>query len=250
MAGNRLGRLAALLLAVGFLGACASVPEYSRDDRDPFESYNRAMFAVNDAVDRAVVKPVAQGYKAATPQPVQNSVGNFFSNLLEVRNAFNNVLQGKLHNAASDVTRLIMNSTFGVLGLFDVATPMGLEKSQEDFGQTLGVWGVPAGPYVVLPMLGPSSVRDAPSRAVDMSLNPVIHADIGDKRYALLALDIVHIRARLLSTERALDEVATDRYMAIRNAYLERREFLVRDGAPSSDQQLDFLRELEEDGMP
>lgn len=250
MAGNRLSQILALLLAVGLLSACASVPEYSRDDRDPFESYNRAMFAVNDAVDRAVLKPVAQGYKAVTPQSVQNSVGNFFSNLLEIRNAFNNVLQGKFHNAASDVTRLIMNTSFGVLGLFDVATPMGLEKSQEDFGQTLGVWGAPAGPYVVLPMLGPSSVRDAPARVVDWELDPAIRAGVGDERYALLALDIVHVRARLLSTERALDEVATDRYMAIRNAYLERREFLVRDGAPSSDQQLDFLRELEEDGMP
>lgn len=235
-----------LLVPVLLLAACATVPPESRDDRDPFERYNRSMHEFNDNVDRAILKPVARGYVAITPQPVRTGVGNFFSNVNDVLQVFNNTLQFKFHDAASDMTRLIMNTSFGVLGIFDVATPMGLEKSNEDFGQTLGRWGMPAGPYLVLPFMGPSTVRDAPAMYVDAEVWPITHMDDHTLRNSLIVLDVVNIRARLLSTERTLDELGDDRYMVIRNAWLERREYLVRDGAPT-EAQYDMLRELEED---
>nr|WP_274521515.1 VacJ family lipoprotein [Ectothiorhodospira lacustris] len=234
-----------LLLTVLLLPACATVPPESRDPRDPWEGYNRAMFQFNDAVDSAVIKPVAEGYERYAPQPVQTGVTNFFSNLRDVVNMANNTLQFKFHDAASDLTRIIMNTSFGVFGLFDVASPMGLEKSNEDFGQTLGRWGVSSGPYVVLPFLGPSTLRDAPARVVDGVTHPLYYYDETGVRNALLVVDIIDMRAGFLPTERALEDVATDRYMALRNAYLQRREYLVRDGAPGEDQ-YDLLRELED----
>ncbi|ANB02701.1 VacJ family lipoprotein [Ectothiorhodospira sp. BSL-9] len=241
-----MGGILTVLLACAFLiTGCATVPPESQDPRDPWESYNRAMFQFNDAVDRAVLKPVAQGYDKVTPQPVRTGIGNFFSNLGDVHNMANNALQFKFHDAASDLTRLIMNTSFGVFGLFDVATPMGLEKSNEDFGQTLGSWGVPSGPYFVVPFRGPSTVRDAPAEIVDARIHPLYYHDDVAQRNVLVGLRLVDIRAGLLPTERALEGMAMDRYMAIRNAYLDRREYLVTDGAPS-DAQRDLLRELED----
>ncbi|MGM0676103.1 MAG: MlaA family lipoprotein [Pseudomonadota bacterium] len=239
------GVLSALFACALLMTGCATVPPESKDPRDPWEGYNRAMFQFNDAVDRAVLKPVAKGYDKVTPQPVRNSIGNFFSNLGDVHNLANNTLQFKFHDAASDLTRMIMNTSFGLFGLFDVATPMGLEKSNEDFGQTLGTWGVPSGPYFVVPFRGPSTVRDAPAELVDGRIHPLYYHDDVSQRNSLVALRLVDIRAGLLPTERALEGMATDRYMAIRNAYLDRREYLVTDGAPS-DAQRDMLRELED----
>jgi len=239
-----------LVLLVAALSGCASIPSEDRHPGDPLERYNRAVFTFNDGLDRAILKPTAEVY-AEFPQPVRTGVGNFFSNLDDFRVAFNNVLQGKFHNAASDTARVMFNSTFGILGLIDVASPMGLPKHNEDFGQTLGVWGVPAGPYLQLPFLGPSSARDAPAMVVDFYTNPRNYT-LGDQRelrdnfWTLLVLDVVHTRAGLLATEDLLAAYSDDRYVAVRDLWLQRREFLVRDGEVADDDTwLDELDELE-----
>lgn len=240
--------IAVLLIAV--LSGCASIPSEDRHPDDPFERYNRAVFAFNDSLDRAVLKPTAELY-SELPQPVRTGVGNFFSNFDDFRVAFNNVLQGKFHNAASDTARIMFNSTFGVFGLIDVASPMGLPKHNEDFGQTLGAWGVPSGPYLQLPFLGPSSARDAPARVVDFYTNPrnftlsEEHA-LRENFWVLLTLDLVQTRAGLLATEDLLAAYSDDRYVALRDLWLQRREFLVRDGEVGDDDTwLDELDELE-----
>jgi phospholipid-binding lipoprotein MlaA len=236
--------------AVLALAGCATVPSEDRHPADPFERYNRAVFAFNDGLDKAVLKPTAEAY-SELPQPVRTGVGNFFSNLDDFRVALNNVLQGKFHNAASDTARILFNSTVGLFGLIDVASPMGLPKHNEDFGQTLGVWGMPAGPYLQVPFLGPSSARDAPAMVVDFYTNPRNYT-LGDQRHlrqnfwSLLVLDLVQTRARLLSTEELLAMYSEDRYVAVRDLWLQRREFLVRDGeAMDDDKWLDDLDELE-----
>jgi len=239
-----------LVLLVAALAGCASVPSEDRHPADPFERYNRAVFAFNDGLDRAILKPTAEVY-AEFPQPVRTGVGNFFSNLDDFRVAFNNLLQGKFHNAASDTARIMFNSTFGIFGLIDVASPMGLPKHNEDFGQTLGVWGMPAGPYLQIPFLGPSTARDGPAMVVDFYTNPRNYT-LGDQRalrdnfWALLALDVVQTRAGFLATEDLLAAYSDDRYVAVRDLWLQRREFLVRDGeVVDDDTWLDELDELE-----
>ncbi|MCA1790666.1 MAG: VacJ family lipoprotein [Thioalkalivibrio sp.] len=245
-----LSRLLAALLLAGLAG-CASVPTEDRHPADPFERYNRSVFAFNDGLDRAILKPTAEAY-SELPQPLRTGVGNFFSNLDDFRVAFNNVLQGKFHDAASDTSRILFNTSFGLFGLIDVASPMGLAKNNEDFGQTLGRWGVPAGPYVQIPFWGPSTARDAPALAVDFYTHPRNYSfsaggrELRDYWGALLVLDVVHSRAGLLSTEAVLASLSEDRYVALRDLWLQRREFLVRDGEPANDEAwLDDLDELE-----
>lgn len=227
------------------LAGCASTPREDPHPRDPWEGYNRAMFKFNDAVDQTILKPVAEGYEKGVPQPVRTGIGNFFSNLNDVVILFNNLLQLKGHDAASDLTRLIMNSTWGVFGIFDVATPMGLEKNNEDFGQTLGAWGVPSGPYLVLPLLGPSTLRDTPARVVDVVTSPLYYHDDSAQRNIASGVNLVHQRASFLATERAMEDMITDRYAALRDAYLQRRDYLVRDGEHDTQASEDMLRELE-----
>lgn len=235
-----------VLLASG----CASLPEQTRHPQDPFERYNRAMFAFNDQVDRAVLKPVASAY-AELPSPVRTGVGNFFGNLGDVPILLNNVLQGKWEAAASDTLRVMVNSTFGFFGLLDLASPMGLTKHDEDFGQTLGFWGVPAGPYLQLPFLGPSTLRDAPARWVDAQVDPLdaTAQPSQDAQLAARVLEGVHRRATLLPFEAALPSLGEDRYVAVRTLWLQRREFQVRDGAAVTDDtwhtELDTLEALE-----
>jgi phospholipid-binding lipoprotein MlaA len=241
--------LAGMIRSVGIglaalaVTGCATVR--SPDPRDPWESYNRAMFEFNDAVDRGVFKPVAKGYRFITPKAVDRSVTNFFANLDEIPTAANNALQGKFTKSAQDVTRFVYNTTFGVAGLFDVASHMGLPKNEEDFGQTLGVWGVEPGPYFVMPILGPSTVRDTSGRFVDFWVKPSRQIEDNNTRYAMYALELTDTRADLLDVEELVSEVAFDRYVAFRNAYLERREFLVYDGRPPQSEQDDLLKELE-----
>ena len=240
----RLMAAVAVLVLVG----CATVPNEERHPFDPFERYNRAVFAFNDGLDRAILKPTAEAY-SELPQPVRTGVGNFFSNLDDLRVALNNALQGKFHDAASDVSRFLFNSSFGLLGVIDVASPLGLAKNNEDFGQTLGYWGIPAGPYLQIPFLGPSTVRDGPALVVDFYTNPRNYT-IGDQRelrdywVALALLDIVDTRAGLLSTEEALAALSEDRYVALRDVWLQRRDFLVRDGEAAGDDV--WLNELDE----
>lgn len=202
------------------------------DPRDPWEKWNRKVFQVNDALDRWALRPVAKGYQKITPQPVRNSVRNVFNNLSEPKNLANNLLQGKLHAAGVDTSRFLFNSTFGVLGLFDVASKMGLQRNSEDFGQTLGKWGVGSGPYVVLPLLGPSTLRDAPALVPDYYLGPYPYTEPDRARYGMAVVDVVSKREELLSAESL---VMGDKYRFLRNAWLENREFKVQDGQVEDD---------------
>ena len=236
-------RSVGLGLTAAALSGCATVQ--SPDPRDPWESYNRAMFEFNDAVDRGVFKPVAKGYRFVTPDAVDRSVTNFFSNLDDVPTAMNNALQGKFTQSMQDVSRFVYNSTFGIAGLFDVASHMGLPKHEEDFGQTLGVWGVQPGPYFMMPFLGPSTVRDTGGRFVDFWAKPSRQIEDETTRWSMYALELTDRRASLLDVEEIVTEVAFDRYVAFRNAYLERREFLVYDGRPPQSEEDDLLKELE-----
>lgn len=196
-------------------------------DADPWEGFNRAVFSFNDTLDRYALKPLAQGYQAVTPDFVETGVGNFFGNLSDVGSIANNLLQGKGDAAGQDLARVVFNSTIGLAGLIDVATPMGLPEHDEDFGQTLGYWGLSSGPYLVLPLLGPSSVRDGIGLIPDSLLDPVGEVDHVRTRNALYATRIIDTRAELLAAEHLLNG---DRYSALRDAYLQRRAFLVNDG--------------------
>ena len=209
------------------LTACAST---NAPPADPIEGINRATFAFNDAADKVVVTPLAKGYRAVTPDFVRAGIANAFGNVADVGNAVNNLLQGKVGEALSDVGRVLVNSTIGVLGLHDVASPMGLEKHNEDFGQTLGKWGVPSGPYLVLPLLGPSTLRDGPARLVDQYWSYGKAIDHARTRNEVTGLDIVRIREELLATSKTLDDASLDRYQFLRDAYLQRRLNQVHDG--------------------
>ena len=219
-----------LLGALGALGGCATT---GGNSGDPLEGYNRAMFKFNDGVDKAIIKTVASGYKAVLPEFARTGVTNFFSNLGDIWIGVNNVLQGKIGAGASDFGRFAINTTAGILGLFDVASNAGLEKHNEDFGQTLGRWGVGSGAYVVLPFLGSSSVRDAFSRfAVDWHGDPLWYVGNVPTRNELLGVRLVNERANLLDIGQMAEEAALDHYAYVRDAYRQRRRSLVYDGAP------------------
>ncbi|THF61718.1 MlaA family lipoprotein [Pseudothauera rhizosphaerae] len=222
-------RAGALACGVAVLSGCASTP---RNPDDPLEGFNRAMFTFNESVDKAVLKPVAQGYDYVAPKPVKIGVGNFFSNLADPWIGLNNMLQGKPAEALSDWMRFLFNSTFGIVGLLDIATPAGLPKHDEDLGQTLAVWGVGEGAYVVLPFLGPRTVRDAAALPVDLSGNQAWRLDHVSTRNAFRALDVVHTRAGLLGADRTLEESTFDKYAYLRDFYLQNRRYKVHDGNP------------------
>lgn len=217
------------LFATLILTGCAS-PGGKSNPKDPFEGFNRGVYRFNDTMDKAVLKPVAQGYDKVTPKPVQNMVHNFFSNLDDVVVTFNDLLQLKFAQAAADGTRVIVNSTFGVFGLINVASR--LEKHNEDFGQTMGYWGVSSGPYIVLPILGPSSVRDGIGLYGDTYIGPISNLDNIAQRNQLYIAKGIELRASLLDTEKVVDDTMLDRYSFIRDAYLMRRQSLVYDGDP------------------
>jgi phospholipid-binding lipoprotein MlaA len=218
------------LLAALLLAGCAATGE--TNPRDPWEGFNRKSYAFNDAVDRAVLKPVAQGYEKVVPAPAREGVNNFFGNLEDIGTSLNNILQGKPVEGINDFGRFIVNTTFGFFGLWDVATPLGLEKHYEDFGQTLGVWGVGSGPYLVIPLLGPSTARDAPAKAVDPSWYYSNAVDSNGVYWGLWSLDKVRERANLLKAEGVMAEAALDKYSFIRDSWLQRRRSQVYDGNP------------------
>ncbi len=191
-----------------------------------------AMLLIAKVIDKYTLKPIAKAYQRVTPDPVERSVDNFFNNLSEVGTMVNSVLQGKLHNAAASSARFVWNSTLGLGGLFDVATGMDITAHTEDFGQTLRTWGVPAGPYVVLPILGPSTVTDSVGLVGDYFTSPVYRFDWPDHRprTAAVSLNVINTRVQLLSTEKLLQNATTDEYSFVKSAYLQHREALVRDG--------------------
>ncbi len=216
-----------VVCSLALLVGCAST---NAPPADPLEGLNRATFQFNDAVDKAVLEPVARGYETVTPQFVRSGISNAFGNVGDVATGLNNLLQGKPGNAASDIGRVIVNSTLGILGLFDVATPMGLEKNNEDFGQTLGKWGVGSGPYLVLPLMGPSTVRDTGGRVVDSQVSYSKLIDHVPTRNEVTGLNIIHIRAELLNAGKTLEEASLDKYQFLRDAFLQRRLSQVKDG--------------------
>lgn len=218
-----------LAAATLLLGGCATNPA---NPDDPLERYNRAMFSFNEGVDRAVVRPVAQVYDTVTPRPVRNGVGNFFGNIEDLWIGFNNILQGKVGDGMSDWMRFAVNSTFGLLGVLDVASEMGLQKNDEDFGQTLAVWGVGEGPFVVLPFLGPRTTRDAFATPVDAYGNLYMYVEDVPVRNSLIALRLIHQRAGLLPFDRTVEEASTDKYAFVRDFYLQQRRYKVYDGNP------------------
>lgn len=240
----------ALMVCALSLGGCATGP----NPKDPWESWNRNVYEFNQAVDRVALKPVAKGYTKVVPPPVRGGVSNFFGNFRDVTSAINNLLQFKLGNALSDVGRVVINSTVGLFGVFDIASPLGLDRHGEDFGQTLGYWGVGAGPYVVLPFLGPSTVRDSAGLVGDYFTDPEFYLFESDALgWSVFGTRIVNVRANLLEAEGVLDQAAIDRYAFLRDAYLQRRTNQVHDGNPPGATREDgaprrkTLKELEEE---
>lgn len=221
--------LTVLVCTLGLLNGCATAGNLN-NPKDPIEGFNRAIFALNDSVDKAIVKPVAQGYVVMVPSPLRTGVANFFGNVDDAFIGVNNLLQGKLPEALSDIGRVVINSTVGIFGLIDVASEAGLEKHDEDFGQTIGRWGVADGPYVVLPLLGPRTLRDAVAQILDSKTDPVAQLDRVPARNTLVASRGISLRADYLSTDKIVDEAALDRYAYIRDAYLQRRRSKLYDG--------------------
>ena len=201
-------------------------------EEDPWESINRPIFRFNDFLDTYALKPLAQGYEAITPQFLEDGIHNMFRNIGDVGNLANDVLQAKPRAAGVDTARLLMNTTLGVAGFFDLGTKMGLQRNDEDFGQTLGHWGVGSGPFVMLPFFGPSTLRDAPSKYVDSYTKPYRYMNDIPARNMAYGLDVIDTRASLLSAEKL---ISGDKYVFIRNAFLQNREFKVKDGKVEDD---------------
>lgn len=218
--------LAASLLLVG----CASAP--SANPKDPWESMNRSVASFNDKVDDNVLKPVATGYRNVVPDLIQTGVRNVFNNLADMWSTVNNLLQLKPLNTAESLGRVVVNTVFGIYGIFDVATYLKLERHPEDFGQTLGYWGVPNGPYLVLPLFGPSTLRDGASLPVDFAVSPTQYINDIPTRNQVFALRLVSKRAELLKSGNMLEEASIDKYSFTRDAYLQYRRSQIYDGNP------------------
>src|SRR5574343_473459 len=232
LSGMRKGRSWALggLLAL----ACVSGAVAEENPRDPYEGFNRSMFAVHEAIDKYAAKPVAQVYDNTVPLPVKASTGNFFGNIGDLWIGVNNALQGKLVDASVDISRLLVNSTVGIFGLFDVASELGLEKHEEDFGQTLAVWGYRDSAYLFWPLIGPRTVRDTGGWLVDINTDPTWGTTRKSVavRNSLLAVRLVDVRASLLPADKVVEEAALDKYAYVGDAYLQRRRNQIYDGRP------------------
>ncbi|MDP9043956.1 MAG: VacJ family lipoprotein, partial [Pseudomonadota bacterium] len=235
---DRLGCLVVCVALLG-LGGCATTTtsQFVKDARggpgarlDPWENWNRKVFAFNEGLDQYLLKPVATGYSKVVPQFVRRSVDNFFANAADGWSAVNNVLQGKAEPAFNDVVRFTTNTVFGIFGILDIASEFGLEHHYEDFGQTLGHWGFGPGAYIVWPLIGPSTVRDSLALPLDRAASPAIFIHDGKYQFSLVGLQIINTRANLLGASQVLDDIALDKYTFIRDAYLQRRRSLIYDG--------------------
>lgn len=244
-------------LIIGLNSGCAAV-HGPPNENDPLESYNRAMFSFNEGFYDYVLDPVVDVYQTILPDFVQTGVSNFFNNLDDILVMFNSLLQFKLRDFAHTLMRFLFNTFFGIFGLFDVATPMGLPKLNEDFGQTLGSWGVPAGPYFMQPFLGPSTIRDTLGDYVDWQYMDPIHLQVDDTRtrYGLIGLKAIDTRKSLIKVDNVVTKSTVDKYAFIRDAYLQQRQYLVYDGdpprekpsfEPSSKEDLELEDELEKE---
>jgi phospholipid-binding lipoprotein MlaA len=236
----------AALLAT--LAGCATTTA-DRDPRDPWEGWNRKVQKLNDTLDDYVMKPVAKGYKAVTPSILDQGITNFYNNVEDVGVIGNDVLQFKVRQTGQDIGRFLVNSTVGLGGMVDVASKMNLPKHNEDLDQTLGVWGIPSGPYLVLPVIGPSSPRGVVGVAGDSMSNPINWVSPVVYPWTTGALRIVDQRADLLSATRIIDEASVDRYEFIRNAFFQQRNYLIHDGNPPLDPELEREMELDIEGL-
>lgn len=228
---TRISYCAAALGAALALSGCAT----GSNPRDPLESYNRAMFSFNDKLDQVVLKPVATAYQDTLPSFVQTGIGNFFGNIGDVWTAVNNLLQGKLENGMTDIMRVAVNSTMGFLGVLDIGSEAGLPKHKEDFGQTLGTWGVKSGPYFVLPVFGSSTIRDTAAFPVDLSADLWSYKDPVNVRNIGTGIRMIDQRAALLGASSLIEDAALDKYVFTRDAYLQRRQSLIQDGRSKKD---------------
>ena len=225
-------RHALCVLASLALAGCATVQTTSKDD--PFEPWNRAMYDVHQVVDGHFIKPIAQAYVDTTPKPVQHGIHNFFQNLDDVVSVINDFLQWKLDKAGNDMGRVMINSFFGLGGIIDIASDAGIERGDEDFGQTFGVWGIPQGPYLFIPVLGPTTVRDGTGLIVRAYASPLSYVIVDvPTRNILYGIGFLDYRAQALDAEKLVDQASIDKYTFIRRAYLQRRAYLVRDGRPA-----------------
>ena len=225
-------RQCALFCIASVLVGCASIPAgVQPSPQDPWESFNRSVFEFNEGLDAYVLKPVVTGYRFVLPEFVRDGIYNFFSNYSDIYTALYNLLQGKPGDAFNDFMRVVVNTTFGLGGLIDMATPGGLEKHKEDWGQTLGVWGVPAGPYVVLPFFGPSNVRDTFGTAADLESDYLFRLlpDVA-LRNSLTGLRVVNARNTYYEAGDLLDGAAIDKYSFVRDAYIQRRQYQINEG--------------------
>ena len=241
-------RCVTLILLSGLISGCAtSIPAAPKDQRaayDPWEPMNRRVHAFNDTVDKLTLKPLAKGYEAVFPKFVRRGINNFSRNLLIPLSIVNNLLQGKFRNGLSETGRFLANSTVGLGGLIDAGADMGLDPHREDFGQTLAVWGVPDGPYVSIPILGPRTLRDATMIPLNFAADPLFHLDHDRTRQTIYFIRAVDVRAQLFPAE-ALIADSFDRYLSIRESYLQHRKFLIYDGDPPEDE--DFYDDFEDD---
>lgn len=239
---RRWAALAVVALLVALTG-CATTgaggPKTAGQRADPWENWNRKVYAFNDALDEAVLKPVATAYTNVVPQPVRRGVSNFFGNVSDLWSALNNFLQGKVANGMQDVMRVGTNTLFGLGGLLDVASEFGADRQGEDLGQTLGRWGMAPGPYVVWPVLGPSTLRDSLALPLDAQISPALAVENEVGKYALTGLQLVNTRAGLLGASGMLNDIAFDKYVFLRDAYLQRRRSLVYDGDPPEEKEPD-----------
>ena len=236
---RRVGLTLALVSALG-LSACSTLGARTAGQRlDPWENWNRKVFSFNEDLDEKLLKPVATVYSNTVPQPVRRGVANFFNNAADAWSAVNNFLQGKVGAGLHDVMRVGTNTIFGLGGILDPASEMGFEHTYEDFGQTLGFWGIGAGAYVVWPLLGPSTVRESFALPLDRSVSPAVVINDGGAVAGITVLNIINTRANLLGASRVLDDIALDKYTFVRDAYLQRRRSLVFDGdAPETPEAL------------
>jgi len=229
-AGNAMSFRNILVLSTAVLAGCAAAPSRV----DPFEPANRALYQFHDAVDTAVVKPMIQAYIDVVPQLVRTGVSNFFNNIDDLFSAVNGALQGKPEKFGNDMGRVLLNTAFGVGGIFDLASMVGIERGDEDFGQTFGAWGFPQGPYVFVPFLGPTTWRDGTGLAVRIAASPTGAIHDVPVRNAVYGMNAVDRRAQVQGAVDIVETAALDRYLYIRNAYLQRRRYLVYDGKPPS----------------
>ncbi len=218
-----------------------SIPIFGEEINDPFEDLNRDIFIFNEKLDEKLLKPAALTYRKVTPQFARTGVTNFFNNLEEIDTTINQVLQGEIKYAFNDAGRFVINSTIGLFGLIDVASKMGLEKHEEDFGQTLGVWGFDSGPYIMIPFLGPSNPRDLLSRPISSFLSGTFAMEDNDVKIALVGIDALETRERLLDAETL---IIGDKYIFVKDAYIQSREYEINNGSTEDDEFLDDMEDI------